>query len=279
MDNKQNDIKFRSGAVVILDALGTKGIWNRSEAGIIIGKWQSVTEDFKTSLDDLNVLIKHLNSEIQMNWVKVVNPDNPVIGECIIKLFSDTIIITLEGDSEYICLYFLANFLRGPFCRAILREIYFRGVISYGKYFQTESFILGPAIDEAAEWHSFANWIGISAAPSANFILSYMFEEALEKKALGDNSLFEIMGEEKFYVRYNIPLKNGEYNGWALNWPTVMETWKKKDDKAAKDLNSKISLLKSFAGRSVDINSISKYKNTIDFFEYVLNKQGNNGNQ
>ena len=239
--------KFKTGAVVILDALGTKGIWNRSETKSIIENWQAVTDDFKVSLADLHSDINRLKRVLQKNWVKIKNPDKPIFGECKLKSFSDTIIITIESDSEHVCLYYLADFLRSPFCRAVIRNIFFRGVISYGKYFQTNSLIIGPAVDEAAEWHPSADWIGISAAPSVNFILGYMFEQAIDMKKSGDDSLFKIMGENKFFVRYNVPLRNGEYNSWALNWPIAMTNCGQNDGGSLMDPNSLVTLYKSFA--------------------------------
>ena len=58
----------------------------------------------------------------------------------------------------------------------ILKGVYLRGVISIGKFYQSQNLIIGPAVDEAAEWYTNIEWIGVSAAPTAHFILEKLAE-------------------------------------------------------------------------------------------------------
>jgi hypothetical protein len=88
---------------------------------------------------------------------------------------------------------------------SIRNDFYFRGRLSAGKLYRSENMIIGPTVDEAAEYYRLPEWSGISTCPSASKILT----DVEEMKA----SLYD------FFIHYNIPLKDMiEKNGWALNW-------------------------------------------------------------
>ena len=53
----------------------------------------------------------------------------------------------------------------------IFKGVYLRGVISIGKFYQSPTIIIWPAVDEAAEWYTNIDWIGVSASPSAYFTI------------------------------------------------------------------------------------------------------------
>ena len=106
-------------------------------------KWDGVIENF---LD-----FKQFNNE-----------DKTSIGTAKVVSFSDTVIITYTGDEED-SLQLLEDIelhLCKPFCDALLDGVFFRGIISKGKFKQTPRMIIGPAIDEAMSWFERHDWMG-----------------------------------------------------------------------------------------------------------------------
>jgi len=233
------------GVVAILDALGVKGIWARQDPKTVITKWNTVIDNFK-------------------EFKKLHNEDDEAIGKSKVFSFSDTIIITYVGneDDELQLLNDMGLHLSLPFCDALLDGIFFRGVISKGKFKQTSRMIIGPAIDEAMSWFERHDWMGISLAPSTSF--------ALDEYENDGNKM-------KWFTRYNVPVKHGislnngiDKNTWVLNWPNTLE-----DSNAIQDLDvdPKSALLNAFSQSPIGPDAISKYKNTIDFYDSIMNKQ------
>jgi hypothetical protein len=152
-----------------------------------------------------------------------------------------------------------ARLIQPIITNAITRGIYLRGVISIGKFYQSDTAIMGPAVDEAAEWYTAIEWIGVSAAPTAHFVLEKLVEIGgeVEKEA------------KKFFVGYGIPTKtNVLEKGWGVNWP-----------KLYKDLTTpqggmsvKALILNRFAQNPVSISAMPKFKNTINFIDYVMSR-------
>lgn len=111
--------------------------------------------------------------------------------------------------------------------------------------------IIGPAVDEAAEYFTMPDWMGISAAPSAHQALN-----KLEK---------EIIESNYSYLKYDIPLKQGvERNGWALNWPHG-------DVDDHTNTQTKSKLLRRLA-KSTEVGVSFKFRNTIDFYSFAEKK-------
>lgn len=224
---------MKRGIIALLDALGTKGIWARSDPQSVINAWKETLDMFELSLN------RTKNQEIQHTFLA----------------FSDTLIIILPIEDDIVsAIPYMAELLMTPFVWALTQGIFFRGVISIGEYEQSESMIIGPAIDEAAEWYTLPDWMGISLTPSASFGVDRLFEQGADLS--------------RWFVRYNIPMKSGlnTINGWALAWPHgSFETI----NVSGKSISAKTLILNSFAKRPIGVGAYQKYKNTIDFWDYV----------
>lgn len=142
-----------------------------------------------------------------------------------------------------------------PFCQALEQGIFFRGVISKGDFKLKKNTIIGPAVDEAMSWYEHYDWIGVTLAPSASFTLDANEGHA---KAM------------KFYRRYDVPLKNGvDKDSWVLAWPTEFYDYVTSVD-ISEDPRSR--LLEVFSEGTIEPKDISKYKNTISFYDAVMKK-------
>lgn len=85
---------------------------------------------------------------------------------------------------------------------------------------------------------------------------------------------------KKLFIKYPVPIKNDqELNSYALLWPNQQINLKLKDkyfeeaslkDKKNFFKDSRIKLLYSFSSNGlIGVASELKYKNTLDFFDYV----------
>lgn len=243
--------KMQNGVVVVLDALGTKGVWKTNDPMQVIKKWNRVLDGFT-------------------NFKEFYNEDKSSVGKAKIISFSDTIIITYVGGKEdqMELLAAMGLNLILPFCTALLEGVFLRGVVSKGQFKQTSKMIIGPAIDEAMNWFERYDWMGITLAPSASFMMDAYFDG--KKPA-------------PFFTKYNAPLKhdfqsknNMDENIWVLDWPNEL---KEVQFIHENDLDPKGELLEIFSESSIDPTVISKYTNTIDFYDFIINKQKNKRNK
>jgi hypothetical protein len=230
---------MKHGIIAFLDALGVKGIWARSKPEDVIKAWSDTLAIFKLAIEK----------------VTDVSPREKFH----ILAFSDTIIILLETEKDAISsLPLMAEILLVPFNTALIDGIFFRGAVSIGEFEFSESMIIGPAVDEVAEWYTIAEWIGISLCPSASFGVSRLLEQGADVS--------------KWFVKYDIPMKSGVdgKDEWALSWPRLHKDIALGNGKT---LSAKAVLLNAFAKNGINVLAYPKYKNTLCFFDYI---KGNN---
>ncbi len=267
-DNRNNrDPILQKGVVVFLDALGTKTVWSRKEPSKYIEAWGNVIGLIRENAE--------LYDKATQN--DAISPKLNVIA------FSDTIILSLSHNldkfKENLNLFtpylIIGIILRYMLYNAIIEEdIYLRGVISSGEFYVKDSMIIGPAVEEAAEWYEKPEWFGVSTTPSATYGIKFLRENG----NLSDEALNES------FISYPVPMKNNPtLESYAVLWPTGGVYYKIKVEKVAISFeartsedrkkvlkNSKIKLLESFSSSGlIGVSSELKYKNTLDFFDYV----------
>jgi hypothetical protein len=185
-----------------------------------------------------------------------------------IQAFSDTIIITVtlkkkDENTPVIELDRLvlhaAQLILPMIINGILRGIYLRGVISFGKFYQSDTAIIGPAVDEAAEWYTNIEWIGVSAAPTAYFILEKLAEIGQDVAVEG----------KKFFIKYDIPTKaNTTEKGWAVNWPNLFSNFLSPPG----GMSAKALILNRFGEKPVSVSAMPKFHNTLKFIDHIMGK-------
>jgi hypothetical protein len=209
------------GIVVCMDALGTKGIWEQQE------NTKSYLEAWKTLYFNLDFISQRLNSYSNISFNELTPQKNHEY-ELDLATFSDTVILTLailnKGDSN-IAFNLMGEILIQLFLDAIKLGLLFRGIITFGKFYKlkTSTFVfagmpsppetsfpirklivIGPAIDEAAEFYDKSKWIGISTSHSAS----------VELDKFGPKS-----SAMDYFVKDDLR-KYGVYeDGYALAWP------------------------------------------------------------
>jgi hypothetical protein len=237
--------RMEEGVVVFLDALGVKGIWARAEPESVINSWESV--------------LKRLRESIKNSPKMGSIGDTPEALGYNISAFSDTVIITLKcKDDPAAHVPLVAKIVSEPFFYAMVKGIYFRGVIAIGKFYQSNTLVIGPAIDEAAEWYTQTEWMGVSTAPSASFGLSRLEDQKADVS--------------KWFVKYDVPAKNGvQKSEWALAWPREAP----KELTSDENLTTRGLILDTFANRPISVAAVAKYKNTLAFFDFVTERETN----
>jgi len=241
--SSQKKIPEKYGVVILLDALGTKGVWKDNDTDDIIERWNTFTGIFK---DLFTKFLKRYKCKVTFT------------------AFSDTIIITVVSPDIEMSLPHIAAALGDPFIMGLVLGIYLRGCISVGKFFGTDTIVIGSAIDEAAQYYELPDWVGISASPSAHILL----EKLKDRKIQYFDNLF---------CKYDIPLKNTiEYNGWALNWGRVPDEYIRQLSTTF-ELKSPYSSVKEIINKqlvnnSANISTVLKWRNTLNFYE-ELTKQ------
>lgn len=229
---------FVDGAIAVLDVLGIKGIWERESLNEIVRKWKGLVNDF----NEIEAAIKN-------------DQNNDIITH--IQFFSDTVIVTYEGKDPVDLISYMSLHLTYPFCHSILQKIFLRGSISVGKFLRTESLIVGPALDEAANYYEYHNWMGMTLAPSARTLLDETFKN---------------YRRSGWYEKYNVPTKNGfDENVWSLNWPSNMKGVMSfiPDSREARP-----ALREVLSNPPNGENIKAKYDNTLKFFDEMISKVG-----
>ncbi|MDE1877997.1 MAG: hypothetical protein KGI07_05635 [Thaumarchaeota archaeon] len=227
-----------NGAIAMIDVLGVKGIWMKEPIEEIITNWDRIVSDF----EQIQTAMENHNANFEQHM----------------QFFSDTIIVTYQGDNLLNLLSHLSLHLAYPFCDAMLHRIFFRGVISVGRFRRTRNMIIGPAVDEAAEWYENYNWMGITLCPSASQIIE---ENDLENQSHG------------WYERYTVESKNGVNDTWALNWPSQFRGVMRfmADNREPRQVITQI-----LSDHPDESRIRSKYETTMRFFNDMITRRGEN---
>jgi hypothetical protein len=103
-------------------------------------------------------------------------------------------------------------------------------------------------------------WIGVSAASTAHFVLEKLVE-------VGG----QLEGEVKrLFVRYNISTKtNTLEQGWGLNWPKLYKNIVTPQG----GMSVKALILNRFAQNPISVSAMAKFNNTIKFIDHVMSKR------
>lgn len=180
------------GAVVMLDALGFKGIWGRKRdrtdgEGRTGGEGR--TDGEGRTEKGMEAAIERLDQIRQKaiaardTWVEYLANLKPELAEGVVydlevnlSFLSDTLVVAARfpkldrPEDEVLAASFLAGDIIGLAAQDKEFPLVFRGAVSYGQYLirpGKEQFIVGPAIDEAAEAMELAEGALVWLTPTA----------------------------------------------------------------------------------------------------------------
>lgn len=199
MMKNNNDSKKR--VVAFLDVLGFKAMIEKYTLEELSKKYESL-------IDKTNSLISPfpLNENVPRLFPK--HPQNK--PWCHKQIFSDSIILISDSDSDESCLRLLIYAWRlTQVC--ISSHMPVRGAITFGDLYVNfrKSIVLGKALTKAYDLEEKQNWIGVS------------IDRSLEKRF---SKLFALCKDQKsffypIFFRYDVPLKNDlKIKLHTLNW-------------------------------------------------------------
>jgi hypothetical protein len=237
------------GVVVILDALGFKGIWAR--------------EDAKKVLDRMKSLRREALKLQGRDRSGVLLSDSGLRHR--VRCMSDTIVVTVVAKGPKApkrALYramLSASMIAGNIMLEALDEaptLLFRGCMAAGEMKEEVDFLIGPAVDEAAERFEKADGPFLWMAPSA-LDISQRYAETYHDRL-----------EPMIMLPYTVPLNDGSdiktysFTYFGLDWMEDINKGKRRAEMRRR-------LLEAFGQDPLSPNVRKKKQNTLRFLDYV----------
>lgn len=224
------------GAICILDALGTKGIWKKKNPENVIENWEKFVNIVDTGIK------KDKNFETNF------------------YAFSDTIIITVSGNLPIEkVLNRLSVIVLSSITFGLPYGIFLRGCISIGDFYESEKMILGPAIDEASQHYEIANWLGVHLTPSAFSVVDRLIssDDALKHR----------------FALYSVPVKIGqsiETYALALSNVDLYHFFSSQTDVSfLEEEHTLIGFIHYRLEHLDDVEGSDKWKNTLKYVQHM----------
>jgi hypothetical protein len=195
---------MQEGAFVLIDCLGFKGIWKRTDPDLLLQKFSRLGPSIQERLGNLEILFSFSGTD----QLRIHN-----------RLLSDTVAIsfqfeTQEGaeysDTDRGLLVFCACLITPLVMHWFLEEeppLVFRGCITYGKHFIENNFIAGPAIDEAAEYMNLAEGAFVWLHPNAATLYRKCLRGLSQDTRLNEEAIREKIKEKEETLYSNILMR------------------------------------------------------------------------
>ena len=164
-----------------------------------------------------------------------------------ILTFSDTVamLFDTQGRTDANVTSRLGNTLARLFAAGADCGFLFRGAVGFGDFYRgmQSRVLVGPAVDEAAEWYDKAEWAGIHLTPSTT-------RRPNPRNPRNEPSI----AEAPLFVTYNVPLKQGGcVSATALDWTAFSR------DRLARQVEEQ------FLQSPVSVDGERKRQNTLAF--------------
>ena len=152
---------MNEGAFAFLDCLGFKGVWNRGVDPSLIVSYLRLAKAKAENGPVQEFAKKYLGSSVVVS----------------IAFISDTVVVSVQGAKNVMLpdlyrgyLIQLANFACIELIRVFAncpKPLAMRGCVTYGPHLVADTFFLGPAVDEAAEYAEIAQGAFVWLTPQA----------------------------------------------------------------------------------------------------------------
>lgn len=188
--------------MVILDVLGVKGMWHRPDAKEVVHRLYHVSDITKRHIRRP----RRLHFDIEQQSEKELAGIHRRIDFRVFGI-SDTVVILASGPiAASKLIRHLAADLYSLNEIALRHEVVFRGAISFGEFYVQGQSLVGPAVDEASEWHALPDCAGIVLTPSSGQIVDKLARSPKPPEVIG-------------FVKLPVPLKGGSRARlWILDW-------------------------------------------------------------
>lgn len=221
---------MKNGAFAMIDCLGFKGIWERVDPEILLAKLRKIKETVEADTNN--------EEEVRQAFGERVIRDKDT--ELAVSFLSDTVIIGLHCP-EYkdgVPIAVQDAWLVDTLCIILTRvldlfieeepPLVMRGCVTFGEFIVEDPFIVGPAVDRAAELMNIANggfvWLDETAGEVFSKWHTPMVEEVSQDEesiAIGSHLTANERGiwmQGQRLIYYDLPIKNGEnLNRYVVN--------------------------------------------------------------
>lgn len=254
---------MRYGIVCMLDALGTKGVWNNQYNDEYIKNIKTIRETLRLEIDKLKE-DKNINEIADFNHY----------------IFSDTIILAFQSKDQIsndiridILFNKMAILISRFYSTTTQLGVFYRGALSCGSFFFEDNVIFGPAIDEVAEYYEIGNLFTVVCTPTASFKLKFILKMLSLRKINADT----------YFLEHDVPLKNAESvlskKLFVVDWPKYINQtpFKSSPNKNPSDdfdmtevlnkMGLKNYIYDFFSKHPIPQKAVDKYDNTVFFIE------------
>lgn len=239
------DVKWSYGVIILLDCLGTKGVYNSGDGLDYVKKILKIHKEHETLFSDVNSAFG--------------------IEKVSYHYFSDTtlIVLKLEDDSPGRFLgrqlVPIGRLCDGLFSAFFNQGLFVRGSISVGKYIFQNGVVVGPAIDDAASYYERGNIIGIYTTPSTtNLLQSALLDNYSSRPILDDKTGYDLINHWRYM---SVPVKGGGgFSAYMVNWPFTVF-----NELVKLELNPSVFISEKFALSHIPIEAVEKVENTLAF--------------
>lgn len=197
---------MKEGAFALVDCLGWKGIWQVASEAVLVEKIKGIHSEVEVVVDEINSRHRDMTAG-------AINAQ--------IRLISDTVAVSIQHekgsrpvdslDKAYLvrtaalCVVRIQRLLL-----AHRPQVALRGCISYGEHLVVNNFILGPSVDEAADYYETPEGALVWLLPSAGVHIN-----------CADLLLHDI---GSLFLEYRLPLKSGHNLKSLVINPLYLET-------------------------------------------------------
>lgn len=242
---------MKEGAFAIIDCLGFKGVWNKYE-------------------NELDQLIKQLSAISRNAEQSVLDhiyppgvPADDIQYDVKVRVLSDTVAISYTSISginipkyQLVSMTNAIKHIMDSFIKE-LPHLPFRGCITYGQHVIEENFLVGPAVNEAAEYHEKAQGSFVWLLPSASAVV----DEFFESMSIQSGEYGKVMRQRLNLIcpEYPVPMKDGQH----LTTRVVSPLYQKQDA----EIDELIELYsKAMSGGNLDV--WIKREQTLKFLDH-----------
>ena len=220
------------GMVAVIGVPGAGGPWGGGAGGPANEKGRSLLEYARDLLKEEKAL-KGLNT----------------------MSFSGTLFATARGSDHRDLLLSFGRAVWPAIVQGIQEDVPVRGCVACGSFARdAQGSVSGPAADEAAAYHPLPQWVGVSAAPSANAVLS----------GLAPGRPLHGLGGEP-YAMHSIPLGTSvEQGAWAVNWPRLC------DESGSGEIEEIPGIIEGRMDAAPDMETMLMWRSTRRFCDSVL---------
>jgi hypothetical protein len=218
---------MREGAFALIDCLGFKGIWKRADSSALLHKLEGIVSSIENQITLKVQAYEHLKEPIKVNAT----------------LLSDSVAISLQYENCFSGSEGYKSYLMWLLCSSTIKvldlylegepHLVLRGCVTYGQYESRGNFIVGPAVDDAAENVELSQGAFVWLLPVAATLYrscrdsltsflrtstmgewvkrTMLTEEATESEVIKlSNDIEAFMSEPVVIDPYEMPLKTGD---------------------------------------------------------------------